>query len=153
PGPGATGTFSGTIGGKPFTMQSGLAHSDGAGSIDLVLSSQAGVCQSASAGKLHAGEMLVGLYGLTGTAPGTYTSANNDIKFASMQSTCASGTPVESAVDKSGRVTTSTITLQAVTSSDVQGTLDLKFDDGSAASGTFDVPTCASTLSEGYVCY
>lgn len=136
-------------------MKSGFAFKNADGTVDLVLSSLDGACDSAKGAKVHAGETLVQLFALTGTAPGAFTSANKDVKYATVAATCASGTPVSAggAVSASGRATTSTVTISSLTASGAQGTLDLVFDDGSKASGSFDVPTCTATTFENAVCF
>src|SRR5262249_9603088 len=116
------------------------------GSMDVVLSDQAGACDSAKASKLHAGETLVQMYALKGTPGGPYTSETNDIKYATVRTTCTSGAPVETSVARAAAVTTPPITIKTVTSWSVEGTADITFDDGSAANGTFIVPTCTATL-------
>jgi hypothetical protein len=151
------GTLTGTIGGASFTIKSGFGHMNpadgGQTSIDLVFSNVDAVCDSVTQGKLHAGEVIIQLYGMTGTAPGTFTSANGDVKYASVSATCASGQRAEQNIAKAGSVKTSTITISKLTSTDVEGNAELSFDDGSTLSGSFQVPICSATTPETSVCY
>ena len=92
------------------------------------------------------------LYGLNGTAPGTYTST--DIKYVTVKASCTAGQPLGDAdVEKAGRIQTSTVTVSSITSAIVEGMVDLAFQDGSKASGSFSVPICGSTSPETSVCF
>jgi hypothetical protein len=137
-------------------MKSGFAFVDSSagGSLDLVLSDVDALCDSVTQKKIHAGETIVQLYTLKGTAPGTYTAENNDIKYATVSPSCPSGQPLgETNVAGAGRIQTSAITVSSLTATVAEGTLDLTFTDGSKVSGTFSVPICGSTLPESSVCY
>lgn len=151
--PTGTGSLTGTIGGSPFTFVSGLAHTANDGTLDLILSNAAGVCDARKSNKVHAGETLVQIYNLKGSAPGAFTPANNDIKYARVKSSCPSGQSVEQNVDTSSRVATSDITVSRLTDAEVEGNLKLTFADGSSLSGTFKLPLCTYPNVEGGSCY
>jgi hypothetical protein len=154
-GPSGGGTFSGTLGGETFTFTSGYGHVNADGSLDLILSDVAGVCETFGvAKKAHAGETLVQAYALTGTAPGVFAaSVEQTIKYASVDPSCPSGQGVEGRTNKTGRATQSEISISKLTATEVEGKLTLSFDDGSSLSGTFTVPTCASAASKSVTCY
>jgi hypothetical protein len=135
-------------------VKSGYGNLNPDGTVDVVLSDADTFCDSAKSGKVHPGETLVQMYGLSGKAPGVFTpNPDQEIKFAIVAPTCASGQAINSNVAIGGRATASTITLTSVTAAGVQGTLALAFEDGSKVGGAFDVPSCSATLSEKAVCF
>jgi hypothetical protein len=152
-GPDATGvgTLSGILSGA-FELKSGYAHFNNDNSIDIILSDFDGACASAAANSLHRGETTVQAYGLTGTAPGVFTSTMV-VKYATIGPMCAPGTRANFATSKYGRATVSKVTLSKVTATQVEGQMSATFDDGGYISGTFIVPTCASVVNEFVVCY
>jgi hypothetical protein len=150
----AGNTVAGTIGGKAFTIKSGFGYVDKDGALDLVLSSEDGLCDSVKQSKIHPGEMLVQLYTLKGTAPGAFVPEHNDVKYATVASTCPSGEPLGQAnVEKAARATSTTVTIAALTATAVDGTVSITFEDGSSVSGDFNLPTCSSTTPESSICF
>ena len=150
-----TGSFTGTLGGEAFVLRSGVGHVDAKdGSLDLILSDAANLCDSIAAKKFHVGETLVQAYHLTGTAPGVFTSkpGNEDIKYASVRTTCTLGQAVESNIDKKGEATKAEFTISRLTATEVEGKVTATFDDGSSVTGTFTVPICAASEAEGATC-
>ena len=142
-GSSGTASFSGTVGGKAFTFQSGLAYVKNSKRVDLIFSDYAGICESTQKVHLHAGETLLQAYGLEGTAPGKFTPADNDVKYASIAASCASGQAIEGSVDKHSDVSAADVTLSSVSSTTVEGDITLTFKDGSNVSGHFAVPVCS----------
>lgn len=150
----STTAITGTVNGTSFAAASGFFFVDDTGKLDLIFSDKFGICDSAKQSKIHAGETMVQLYTLAGTAPGVFTSANGDVKYATVKPTCASDAPLgDSEVAAASRATTSTVTLSVVTSTKVEGTLDITFEDGSKVSGGFSVSACSVTIPESSTCY
>lgn len=119
--------------------------------MEIVVSSMPGTCDSATQKNFTGGEILVQIYGLMGTAPGDLTST--EVKYAAIKQTCASGASVEANVDKASDVKgTTTVKITAKTDKQVEGSMDLKFEDGSFLKGTFKVPTCANEIPDGATC-
>jgi hypothetical protein len=145
---------SGTVGGAAFVAKSGFWHENTDGSIDLVFSNQADVCQATKDQKLRGGESLLQFFALKGTAPGPLTpSLEEDLKYASIKATCTSGQPIgKDDVEKSSRAQTFSFTLSAK-SANVSGTLDVKFEDGSTVAGSFDVPACDAEIGDDLTCF
>lgn len=153
---GAVGStaVTGVINGKAFAATSGFFFVDPGGKIDLIISDKSGICDSVKQSKIHPGETMVQLYGLNGTAPGAFTSENDDIKYATIKATCASNQPVGDAeVDAASRATTSTVTISTSTATKLEGTLNLTFEDGSSVSGSFSLGSCTSTVPETSACF
>jgi hypothetical protein len=147
----AANTISGMLGGQAFNLRSGFGARIGGESLDLILSSAEGLCDSTTSGKLHAGEMIVQAFGLQGTAPGVLTS--DEVKYASVASGCQSGAAVENNVSRASDATSASISVTRLTTS-VDGTLDIRFQDGSYVSGSFSVPFCALQADfEDAVCF
>ena len=143
--------LSAMLGGETFTFRSGLGHVGTDGSIDVILSDAGGVCDAVTQQRFRAGETLLQIYHLVGTAPGPFTT--NEIKYASVAATCPSGQPVKGAlIATKGRVTMSNVMLSSVTSTVIEGQLTAIFDDGSAVKGTFSVPICATSQAENAAC-
>lgn len=148
-------TAAGTVGGASFTVTSGFAIGDADG-LDVVLSDMPSLCESVTDSKIHAGETLIQLYSLSGSVPGVFTSPPDedpDVKYATVKSTCASGDALQAEIGKSGRATSSTVTIAALTDTFVAGELDITFDDGSKIAGEFNVPRCASGLEKAATCF
>ena len=146
-----TAQISGTLGGETFAFRSGLSRVKADGSVDVILSDAGQLCDSVTRQKFHPGETLLQVYHLAGTAPGKFTT--DEIKYASVSTTCPSGQPIEgTAVAKKGRATSSDITLSSVTASVVEGKLTVSFDDGSTVTGSFSVPVCSASESENATC-
>jgi hypothetical protein len=151
-GPSGTGSLTGTVGGKAFTFQSGLAYVDKQGAVDILVSDGAGLCSSVTSQKFHAGETLVQVYNLKGKVPGAFTS-DGDVKYASVNGSCASGQSVEGSVSAKGRVTKSDFSITKMTATEVEGTLNITFDEGSTISGSFSLPICSTSEAEKATCY
>lgn len=142
-GDGGTVTHAVTLGGKSFVVASGLAKKESDTSLSLVLSDKPGVCEAFTAHKVRAGETILQAYSLVGTAPGTFKVDEDTVKYARVKSDCASGTHVTDNVSEaSGTATGVTVTVTAVSATEVSGTIDATFSDGSF-SLPFAVPTCA----------
>ena len=153
-----SGSGTATLGGKTFTIASGLATIDT--TLSIVLSDKAGLCDAVTAGKLRAGETLLQAYELTGNGTGNYTvSKEQPVKYARLKSGCTGGPDVEDNTDVSSRAETAnteeptaTVTITAITDHDVSGTLTATFLDGSTSNLSFTVPICASGPPEDAMC-
>ncbi len=146
-------TISGTINGKSFTAKSGFGFRNKGGTVDIILSDQADACASIEKAKLHAGETMVQLYRLAGTAPGAF-GETDDVKYVTVKPTCTSGQPLGDAdVASSSRATTTKVDLTALDAASVEGTLTVTFEDGSTVSGPFDFPMCSVTVPELTTCF
>jgi hypothetical protein len=143
--------ISGTLGGETFGVRSGLGHFGTDGSIDIILSDAGQLCDAVTRQKFRPGETVLQAYRLVGSAPGKFTT--DEIKYASVASTCPSGQPIAGTlIAKKGRATKSDFTLSTVTSSAVAGNLTVTFDDGSSISGSFSVPVCPTSQAENATC-
>ncbi len=150
-GNGGNAQLSAMLGGETITVRSGLGRVGTDGSIDVILSDATGVCEAVTRHRFRAGETLLQIYHLVGTAPGPFTT--NEIKYATVAATCPTGQPVEGAlIAKKGRATFSNVMLSSVTSTVIEGQLTATFDDGSAVKGTFSVPICNAPDSETAAC-
>ena len=119
--------------------------------MEIIVSSMPATCDSAKQKVFTGGEIIVQVYGLMGTAPGDLTST--EVKYAAIKLMCASGASVEANVEKASDVKGSTtVKITAKSDTQVEGSMDVKFEDGSFLKGTFKVPTCASEIPEGATC-
>ncbi len=146
-------TISGTIGGKAFAAKSGFGFRNKGGSVDIILSDRADACASVEQAKLHAGETIVELFRFAGTAPGTF-GESEDVKYATVKSTCTSNAPLgDENVASSSRGTTTKLEVTALDAASVEGTLTVTFEDGSTITGPFDFPMCTVTVPELLTCF
>jgi hypothetical protein len=176
-----SGTLGGTLGGKAFVFKSGFFFKNQDGTLEVNFSDKEGACDDAKESKLTLGQTLVQLSKLgvrTGTttfggvtngvtvgpaAVGDVTSPD-DWKYARVIDSCPAGTPVADAVVIDGqRVAIAVaagrvkdidkkLTLTALSDTAVEGTMDLKFDDGSTLAGSFKVASCSKSLETPLVC-
>lgn len=119
--------------------------------MEIIVSSMPATCDSATQKKFTGGEAIVQVYGLMGTAPDDLTSS--EVKYVTIKQSCASGAPLDANIDKASRVKgTSTVKITAKSAAQVEGSMDVTFEDGSFLKGTFKVPSCASEMPEGASC-
>ena len=155
-----TSPLAGTINGKPFVFKSGFFFKNEDSTIDLIFTDKDGACTDAKETKIQAGETLVQFFTLGKASDGSQpaevgTVTSEDMKYAAIASTCATGGSVEKPenVAKAGRVTgNKTINLTALTDTNVEGSLDLAFDDGSTLAGTFKLASCEVSVPDGLTC-
>lgn len=141
------------LGGKSFTFVSGFAHQSAGGSVDIVLGDVPGLCDSVKAERFKAGTTIVQAYGLSGSVPGPFVSTNDDMKYATLSATCASGAPVEANVENASRAVTAKTTISlSKLDTEVAGEMTMEFEDGSKVSGSFVVPICSESEAENATC-
>lgn len=129
----------------------GHFHTTSQGAIEIIVSSMPATCDSAKQQKFTAGEAIVQVYGLMGSAPGDLTSG--EVKYATIKQNCASGAPIEGNVERASSVKgTTTVKVTAKSATQLEGSMDLTFEDGSFLKGTFKVPSCANEMPEGATC-
>lgn len=151
-GGGGGGTVTGTVGGKSFTIASGLGHVTKDGTLDVILSDQPGLCDAVQAQKFPAGLTIVQAYRLSGKAPGSFTPGEH-VKYATVSASCPSGQPIEEKfVEKASDSTDAKITISTLTDTVVEGRIEATFADGSSVSGSFSVPICAQSEAEKATC-
>jgi len=151
-GGGGGGSGTATLGNKSFVVASGIARVAKSGTVSIVLSDKPALCNSMTTQTFHRGETLLQAYSLSGTAPGTFTSSLDPVKYARISDSCPSGSPINDHVVAHGRTKTSKIMISELGSDRVRGTFEASFEDGSSASLSFDVPTCADTDAEKAMC-
>jgi hypothetical protein len=150
---GGTSSFQGTLGGKSFVAQSGLAHTTG-GSVDVILSDTSGLCEALKAKRFRGGTTVVQAYNLGGTAPGAFKPQSDHVKYARVKSGCPVGAPIDDNVETSSSASpaNTTISISKQTATEVEGEMSVTFKDGSTVSGSFSVPICSESEAEDAIC-
>ena len=146
------GPVSGTLAGKPFQTLSAVAHSGTGGTVDLIFSDAPDLCAGLKLQTFPAGVSIVQVYNLSGTAPGEFTPATGDVKYATLKDTCPSGASVNDHVAGSGDAKTTSVTIDSLTATRVAGELSVQFVDGSSVEGTFDIAMCDASEAENATC-
>ncbi|MDB4946558.1 MAG: hypothetical protein JWP97_6092 [Labilithrix sp.] len=145
---------SSTLAGKPFVVASGVVHQEKDGTISIVLADQPDLCEQITTERLRPGLTIVQAYRLQGTAPGAFSGADEEVKFARLASSCPSGESVNDHVEASGRAAAAVnpVTLSALSAERATGVMQVTFPNGSSVDVAFDVPACDVVEAEHAVC-